>query len=300
MLHLPCFILYIPKRTGLFMAIKFIIDSASDITIDEAKDMGVSFLPLTISFDEDEYQDSVTLSHFEFYEKLIESDTLPRTSQVTPAAFTDAITEILDNGDTPIIITMSSALSGTYQSACIAASDFEEDVYVIDSANVCVGERLLIERGLELCQTISNPQKIVETLEKEKKDIRVLAVFDTLEYLKKGGRISSTVAFAGGVLSIKPAIAVVNGQIEIVGKARGSKNSNNLLRKLVSESNGIDFNRPYAVAYTGLTDVMLRKYVDDSADVWQEGGKEPPFHTVGCVIGTHVGPGAIAVSFFEK
>lgn len=281
------------------MAVKFVIDSASDITPQEALAMGVTHVPLTVTFDGREYQDSVNLTHKQFYEKLIESDSLPTTSQVTPAAFIDAIRPLVEAGDTVIVIALSSVLSGTYQSACIAATEFPGRVLVVDSLSVCVGERLLIQRALELAKTGMSAEALVERLEREKKDIRVLAVLDTLEYLKKGGRISAATAFAGGLLNIKPVITVREGAVELCGKARGSKNGNNLLRKFIQESRGVDFARPYCVAYSGLSDIMLNKYMEDNGDLWQTHVKSLPAYTVGCVIGTHVGPDAIAVAYFE-
>ncbi len=282
------------------MGIKFIIDSASDVLPSEAAELGVIHLPLTVMFGEETYRDAVDLTHEEFYEKLIESDTLPTTSQINPSGFEDAIRSVVEAGDTAIVITVSGKLSGTYQSAMIAASEFEENVFVIDSESVCVGERLLLYRGLELRYQGLSAAEIVDTLNKEKKKIRLLALLDTLEYLKKGGRISSAVAFAGNLLSIKPVVSLVEGEIVMLGKARGSKQGNNLLRDLTLRGNGIDFDKPYALAYSGLSDKLLQKYIADSAELYNTHTDELPITTVGCVIGTHAGPGAIAVAFFEK
>lgn len=282
------------------MAIKFVVDSATDILPEEAKKLGIEVVPLTVSFNGEEYQDGVTITHKEFYEKLIESDVLPTTSQATPAHFEEVFAKYVNNGDEVIVVALSSELSGTCQSACIAASEFEGRVHVVDSKNVTLGQRILVMRGLQLAETGMSAAEIAEKLDKEKEDIRLLAVLDTLEYLKKGGRISSTVAFAGELLSIKPVICVKDGKIEMCGKARGSKNGNNLLRKMVEEGNGIDFDRPVCVAYSGLSDHLLKKYIEDSSELWKQTTQELPIATVGSVIGTHVGPGAIAVSFFEK
>ena len=150
-----------------------------------------------------------------------------------------------------------------------------------------------VEAGLSAAE-------IKAQLDEEKRHIRVLALLDTLEYLKKGGRISSAVALAGNILSIKPVIAVENGEVSLVGKARGSKKGNNLLRELVENCGGINFKKPYALAYSGLSDLLLKKYIEDSAELWKENTAELPITTVGCTIGTHVGPGAIAVAFFEN
>lgn len=282
------------------MAIQFIIDSASDILPDEAKELGLIHLPLKVLIGEEEFRDSVDLSHEEFYEKLIESDTLPKTSQLPPIAFEEAYKSIVDAGDTAVVITLSGKLSGTYQSAMIAASDFEEKVFVVDSENVCIGERILILRGLELRKEGLSAAEIAAKLDEEKHQIRLLALLDTLEYLKKGGRISTATAFAGSLLSIKPVIAVEDGQVVLTGKARGSKQGNNLLRQLIARSGGINFDKPYYLAYSGMSDAVLKKYIADSTELWSGYANELPISTVGCAIGTHVGPGAIAVAFFEN
>lgn len=201
-------------------------------------------------------------------------------------------------GDAAIIITLSGKLSGTYQSACIAASEFDENVYVVDSENVAVGERALIEYALRLKDQGKDAEFIVTELESTKKDIHTIALLDTLEYLKKGGRISKTVAFAGNVLSIKPVVGVTDGEVVILGKARGSKQGNNLLIEQINKAGGIDFDMPYFLGYTGLSDALLQKYISDSKDIWMEHVESLPVFTVGGTIGTHVGPGAIALAFF--
>lgn len=282
------------------MAVSIIIDSASDILPAEAEKMGIVLIPLTVSFGDKEYRDGIDMSHTDFYEKLIESDDFPTTSQINPAVYSEYMEEILNKGDTPLVITLSGALSGTYQSACIAADDADGEVYVVDSRNVALGARILINRAVELRDQGKAASEIASILDEEKKKIRLLALLDTLEYLKKGGRISSATAFAGGVLNIKPVIAVVDGEVKLIGKARGSKNANNLLREMIKDSRGVDFTHSVCLAYSGLSDVYVKKYLEDSQDIWAGNIDEIPIVTVGAVIGTHAGPGAIAVSFFEK
>ena len=282
------------------MAVRFIIDSAADIIPAEANALGLVHLPLKVIFGEKEYSDSVDLTHNEFYEKLIESDEFPTTSQINPAVFMSAYQKIVDGGDTAVVITLSGKLSGTYQSAMIALDGFEDKVFVVDSESVCVGERILIQLGLRLRDQGLSAAEIAAELDMQKKHIRVLALLDTLEYLKKGGRISSAVAFAGNLLSIKPVIAIENGEVSLVGKARGSKKGNNLLRELITNCGGINFDKPFALAYSGLSDRLLQKYIEDSSEIWSSHAETLPISTVGCTIGTHAGPGAVAVAFFEN
>lgn len=282
------------------MAIRFIIDSAADIIPSEAKELGLIHLPLKVMFGDEEYSDAVDLTHKEFYEKLIENTDFPKTSQVNPDTFASAYQEVVDAGDTAVVITLSGKLSGTYQSAVIAAEDFEDKIFVVDSETVSIGERILIQRGLALRDEGFSASEIAEKLNQEKQQIRLLALLDTLEYLKKGGRISAAVAFAGNILSIKPVIAVENGEVSLLGKARGSKKGNNLLRELISNCGGINFDKPYSLAYSGLSDHLLRKYIEDSTELWATHTGELPINSVGCTIGSHAGPGAIAVAFFEN
>lgn len=281
------------------MAVTFIIDSASDILPEEAQDLGMIHLPLKVLFGDREYSDAVDLSHREFYEKLIECDQLPTTCQIPPADFEAAYAKVTARGDTAVVITLSAKLSGTYQSAVIAAEEYAGKVFVVNSESVCIGERILILRGLELAKAGASAEEIAAQLESEKTKMRVMALLDTLEYLKKGGRISAATAFAGSLLSIKPVIALEGGAVELIGKARGSKQGNNLLRELVNKCGGINFEKPFALAYSGISDALLQKYIADSAELWQTHTQHLPITTVGCAIGTHVGPGAIAIAFFE-
>lgn len=282
------------------MAVRLIIDSASDMLPSEAEQLGAVYMPLTVSFGGEEYRDAVDLSHKEFYEKLVESDALPSTSQIPPAEFEAVYRRVTGEGDDVLVITLSGKLSGTYQSAVIAAESYKGRVFVVDSENVCIGERILVLRAAELLKEGLSAGEAAAKLDEEKHHIRLLALLDTLEYLKKGGRISATVAFAGGLLAIKPVVAVENGEVVLIGKARGSKNGNNLIRELVEKCGGVNFEKPYALAYSGLSDELLKKYISDSADLWKEHSDSLPISSVGCAIGTHAGPGAIAVSFFEE
>ena len=270
--------------------IRFITDSASDMNHPRED---VTILPLHIRFGDDEYADGVTISHREFYEKLIECDTLPTTSLVSPAVFEDAYEQAVSAGETVIVITISGKLSGTCQSARIAAEDYEGKVFVVDSMNATIGERILVEYGLQLKDQGKSAEEIVSILEKEKSKIHTMGLLDTLEYLKKGGRISSTVAFIGG------ALAVSDGEIIMLGKARGSKNGSNFLIREIEKADGVDFSRPFCLGYTGLSDELLQKYIHDSEHLWKDYAKELPISTLGATIGTHVGPGAVAVAFFE-
>ena len=259
----------------------------------------VSVVPLTVHFGAEEFVDGVTIDHKAFYEKLVETDVHPTTSQATPADFMTEYEKAAQAGESAVVITLSAKLSGTYQSAVIAAADYE-NIYVVDSSSVTIGGAILTELALQLLDQGLDAREIAGRLEDAKGKIRLVALLDTLEYLKKGGRISKTVAFAGAVLNIKPVVSVIDGEIQMLGKARGSKMGNNLLVQEIEKAGGVDFSRPVLLGYTGLSDALLLKYIEDSRRLWEGGLEQVRYTTVGSVIGTHAGPGAIAVAFFTK
>lgn len=283
------------------MPTQLIVDSASDLDAAYARQNDVTIVPLRTIFPDGEYLQGVNMTAGEFYEKLAKSAEIPCTSQATPFEFERVFDEVVASGDEAVVITLSSKLSGTYESARAAASKHPGRIFAVDSLSVSIGEHLLVERALALRDSGAGASEIAEALEKERGDIRVIAALDTLEYLQKGGRISSAVAVAGNLLSIKPVIAIVEGEVQVIGKARGPKKSNDLLRSKVSEAGGINFDKPFRLGYTGLSDSMLRKYVRDSEDR-HAGHVEDELKVthIGSVIGTHAGPGAVAIAFFGK
>lgn len=277
--------------------VNIIVDSTADITEDVKERLTV--VPLTLRFGDEEYIEGVTIQKKEFYQKLIESDVLPKTSQAAPADFEDVFEKIVAAGESAVVITLSSKLSGTWQSAMIAAREYEDSVYVVDSRSVAIGAAILAKLALRLVDEGMGAREIAERLEKEREKICLIAMLDTLEYLKKGGRISAAAAFAGGVLSIKPVVCIREGEIVVLGKARGSKQGNNLLVSEIKKTGGIDFTKPILLGYTGLDDTLLQKYIEDSKALWEEGISSLETTMIGSVIGTHAGPGAVAVAFFS-
>ena len=279
------------------MKVRIIVDSTADLI--PAVKSWLTVVPLTVHFGEEEYIDGVTITHKEFYEKLVETDVLPSTSQATPAAFSRVFEETANAGESAVVLTLSSKLSGTCQSAVIAAENYE-NIYVVDSDSVAIGTGILAELALQLADSGMDAKEIADSLEKEKKKVRIIAMVDTLEYLKRGGRVSKTVAFAGGILNIKPVLSVVEGEIIMLGKARGSKQGNNLLVAEIEKAGGVDFDKPVLLGYTGLSDILLQKYMEDSKELWAHSKSALNTTAIGSVIGTHAGPGAIAAAFFKK
>ena len=279
------------------MSVRIIVDSTVDMP-DELKDQFL-IVPLTVRFGDEEFIDGVTIDKKRFYERLVESDVRPTTSQATPDAFQRVFADVAKNGDSAVVITISSKLSGTYQSACIAAEDYD-NIYVVDSLNVATGSGVLAEYALQCVDRGMGARELAEHLTKVREDVYVIALLDTLEYLKKGGRISKTVAFAGGVLNIKPVVSVVDGEVVLIGKARGSRQGNNLLVEKINACGGVDFSKPVLLGYTGISDALLRKYMDDSRALWEGSTSDIDVTLVCSVIGTHVGPGAIVATFFKN
>ena len=280
------------------MSLKIVLDSTTDLVPELAGKFEV--VPLTVNFGEEEFIDGVTITREEFYAKLIESDVIPTTSQATPEAFENVFKKIVENGDEVLCITVASKLSGTYQSACIAAEEFPGKVRVVDSKTVAIGSAILAEFALSLLEKGLSAEEIEAELIKNRDDIIIVALIDTLEYLTKGGRLSKTAAFAGSLLNIKPVVSVEDGEINVLGKARGSKQGNNLLIKEIEKAGGVDFSMPLLLGYTGHDPYMLEKYKEDSRFLWEGNAENLRETCIGSVIGTHVGPGAVAVAFFKK
>lgn len=279
------------------MSVRIVTDSAADVT--PAAKARITAVPLTLFFGQQEYADGVTITHAEFYQKLVESEVLPTTSQPNPTLFEDVYAQAAAAGDSVVVITISSGISGTYQSACIAAEDYD-NVFVVDSQNAALATGCLAQRALELADCGLEAREIAAILEREKKNLRLFAVLDTLEYLKKGGRISGAVAFVGGMLSIKPMITLEGGKVAVVAKPRGNKMGNKMMIAEIEKAGGIDRSKPFLLGYTGLEDTLLQSFIADSADAWEGCERPLPQTVVGSAIGTHVGPGAVAVAFFAN
>lgn len=283
------------------MTVRIITDSGSDCLQGEHPQLDV--LPLSVGFGSTVYQADVELTRERFYELLVEGDDFPTTGQVNPYAFSQAIARAQEAGEDVVIISLSSKLSGTYQSACTAAAEAGDatEVHVVDTENVTLGMKILIQYALRLLDEGKTAAEIARAVEEARDRVCVVALLDTLEYLKRGGRISAAAGTVGELLSIKPVITVRDGEVAVLGKARGSKNGRNLLRQQVEAAGGIDFDMPLLLGYSGLSDKLLRKYLADSRSVWE--GKiaeeDIPAVMVGATIGTHVGPGAVAVAFFK-
>lgn len=279
------------------MAVKFIIDAGCDLNQQQAESMGVKLIPMTIRFGAEEYRSGVNISNKEFYEKLTTSKENPTTSQPTPYEYEQAYEKVVSAGDEAVVLCVSSALSGTYQSATIAADGYEDRIYVIDTRAVSLGQKILLDYAIGLRDKGMSAKEIFEELELKKQDIRVYGAVETLEYLIRGGRLSKAAGAVGSVLGIRPVLYLTDGGLGVAGKARGPKAAITMTHKLMAET-GIDYSLPFAVGYTGNDASVLEPFLNAPDSVWT--GMETPVFNVGSTVGTHTGPGLFLAAFFHK
>ena len=265
------------------MAVQLMSDSACDLSQAEAKTLGVTVLPLKTRIDGVEYLDGVTITPAEFYDKLEHCKELPTTSQLSPAEFEDAFRPAVEHGDEVVVLTLAGKLSGTAQSAAIAAEAFPGRVFVVDSDTVTIGQQILLRYAVRLRAQGLTARQIAQELERI-----------------KSGRLSKTAGFAGTLLNIKPVISVEAGEVKVAGKARGSRQSDNMLTEFIRKKGGIDFSLPVMLAFSGTDDALLKGYIENSRALWQEHLESLPVTMIGSTISTHAGPGAIAVAFFAR
>ena len=278
------------------MGIQIVVDSTADMRPEVAAK--VAIVPLSVQFGEKTYVSGVDITSLQVYEMLAQSDVLPTTSQPAPFLFEEAFEKAVSEGHEVICLTCSGKLSGTHQSANIAAAEFEGKVHVVDSNTIALGLGIMAEYAVGLAEQNVSAAEILDKLKEKREKVRLLALVDTLEYLKKGGRISSAVALAGGLLNIKPVISVNDGEIKLLGKARGVRQGNTLLNQEIAKAGGVDFSLPVMLGYTGTQEDQLQKYIQESNDLWAAYDGNLPVAVVGSVVGTHAGPGAVAVGFF--
>jgi len=279
------------------MAIKILTDSTSDILPQEAAQRGLALVPLRVAFGEELFRDNVDITHSEFYAKLAQAEALPTTSQPTPDDFLPFFEAARDNGDQLICILLSGGLSGTVQSATIAKdiADYD-DIYVVDSCQAVIGLRLLVDLACLLRDEGKSAAEIVAELESARQRVRLYAMVDTLEYLHKGGRLSSASAVAGTLLKVKPLISL-NSTLSVVGKAMGIKAALKQLMGYLGEELKNDPRLPLYLGYT-CTEGNCQQFQALVAETYP--GLATEIHSVGAVIGAHVGPGATTFAYLEQ
>lgn len=279
------------------MSLRIVVDSTADMP-EEIKSQ-FTIVPLNVSFGDEHYIDGVTIDRTTFYKKLEGSSELPKTSQPSPDAYMRVFEEAKQAGDTLVVLAVSSKLSGTYQSAMIAAQEYPDNVYVVDTLHVANAFGIIAEYALQLANEGKSAQEIADAVIAVRSKVELFALVDTLEYLQKGGRVSKTAAFAGTLLSLKPIVCIKDGALGMLGKARGMKQGQQMLAKEMLASD-IDFDKPYLMAYSGLSDEKLQKFIADNTDLWAHGSQSVRSVQLCSVVGTHAGPGAVVAAFFKK
>ena len=279
--------------------IRILTDSASDILPAEAEQLGVTVIPLNVTLEDGTVlRDGVDMTPTEYYGIMAQCRKLPTTSQPSPELFERFFTEAAAAGDEVIGIFLSHELSGTYQCAKLAADMTNVDnVIFIDSENVCLGEAQRVRLAIRLREAGKTAGQIAAVLEHAKEHLHLVAVIDDLKYLRKGGRLPAAVAVAGGMLGIKPLIAIKEGKVAMAGKARGLPGAYVALFKKIEEMGGINEAVPALAGYTVSTreTTPILTYLQDNLQT-----AEPLVRQIGCVIGTHAGPGAFGLAFFDQ
>lgn len=278
--------------------IYIITDSTSDISQVQAAKQDFIVVPLHNMFGQEEYLDGVTISTEEFYQRLATVEELPTTSQPSPEEFLTHFNKIKAEGSSAVVITISGKLSGTYQSACIAKDICEYDeIYIMDSLSASIGLNCLVQYAKIMREQGMSAKDIAVELEAKKAKVKVIALVDTLKYLKKGGRLSASAALAGTLLNIKPIIEVADGLVVVAAKARGLKSAYKKVIDLVEEAGGIDHSYPYCIGYTG--DASATENFEAYAKEYTNQSTISNI-AIGSTIGVHAGPGACAIAFFSK
>jgi DegV family protein with EDD domain len=280
------------------MGVRILTDSTSDISINEAKQMNITLVPLKVIFGDKEYKEGVDITIEGFYEKLIKAEILPTTSQPSPEDFLEYFKEAKETGDSIIVLVISAKLSGTYQSAMIAKemADYEE-IHIIDSNTTTCSLRMLVDQAVKLRDEGAGAKDIVDDLLKLRERIVLLAMVDTLEYLHKGGRLSKSSTILGTLLKFKPLITVKEGVVGLIGKERGVNKAIGHIVDLIEENGGIDEAYPLYVGYAAVEDQsnLLKDKLIEKFNI-----KNMSVFPIGCVVGTHAGPGACMVTYVKK
>lgn len=276
------------------MAIRIIIDSASDYTKEEAEREGMLFVPMGVAFEEDAYLDGVNLTKEEFYDRLIERGENPVSSQPSPQHLMEAFQTVVDAGDYGILLTMGSSLSGTYQTAKLIADEYDGRIAVIDSETISVAERLLARTAIQIAREASSLEEAVEAIRDKIRHLYFFGYMDQLEYLKRGGRISPAMNFMANLFSVKAIIYIYNNTFELYKRARGKQKGWMELAKILREKAGIERDS-VLFGYTGYSDRYPKEFMRQYPEL---AVSEENIFPIGPTIGTHAGPGALAVAFF--
>lgn len=279
--------------------IKIICDSLSDVPKDILEKYDIEVVPLTVIVDGKEYKDGIDITKEEFYKILRDEKVYPKTSQATYAQFTEVFEKYIKQGKEIIYISGSSSATGTYQSANMAKNDLDTDnIYTYDSQTFSFGIGYLVVKAAELAKEGKSPNDIIEILNDIREKSYLLFSVDTLDYLKNGGRISSTKATIGSILNIKPILDVKDGLVSSVAQVRGKKNVISKMIELVKENCGEDLSNQ--IIYIGYSDDFKEKEKLTDAIKEEFNPIDIQYFMVGTCIGAHSGPGVTGLLAFKK
>ena len=277
--------------------IRLIMDSTCDFTQEFINQHNIEIVPLSVLFGNEVYKETIDLSIEEFYQKMASSKELPKTSQPAPQLFLEAFEKARASKDQLIVLTISSGISGTYQSACMAkAMCTDQEIEVIDTKSVSIGIQIQVLEILKMIEQGKEYHDIVAQARENVNHVRLIALINTLENLIKGGRLSKVEGMVGSLISIKPFITFdEEGKLETLGKSRGTRKGIATMIDTM-KSHDLDEGKAMACGYTGVNEALEQflKANDDARFV-------PALNTaIGAVIGTHAGANACAAAYFVK
>ncbi len=280
------------------MSVRIITDSASDISKEYGERLGARVIPLRFFFGEDSYRDGIDMGPDEFYKRMKEEEELPKTSQITPFEYHEIFEEETKDGNEAVYLAISSGVSGSAGNAAATAEEFDGKVKVFDTGHFCISQRVLTEYAKRLADEGLDASQIIEKLKEASDKVRIIAVFETLENLRRGGRISSASAFFGDMLGIRLMITISEGIVKVLGKARGMKKAMKEMRDYIRKEE-IDLSMPYAFGYTGSDPGNMDAFIGNNKDLFG-GNTDVEVSRVGATVGTYAGDGAIAAAYFVK
>lgn len=277
--------------------IRILVDSSADYTVEQLKERNMELVPITVDFNGNSYHDGIDITSDVFYDMLTNSEEFPKTAQPSPQDYLDYFEDAKEKGDSIVCLCLSSSLSGTYQSACLAKNMAEYDeIHIVDTRTATLAIRLLAETACNLREEGKTALEIFEILETLKTKTKIVAALDTLEYLQKGGRLSKAAATIGELANLKPLITVTEeGSIAVTAKALGRNKALVTLMKQIKEFD-MDTNYPIYSLYTygeENTQKIEEKAIASGITISER-------LQIGATIGAHVGPGAYGLVFIQK
>ncbi len=275
--------------------IRLIIDSTADLTAQEIEDLGVTVIPMKVCVDDKEYLAGVNLQNEEFFDLLKKCKTLPHTTQINQDEYQNIIKPFLDKGEDVFVMSLSSGLSGSFNSLRLASEELNSaHLEIFDTQNVTLGFKVLVFEALKLIKSGVSLHELKAKMEELKQKCRLIAVVDNVKYLIKGGRLSLVAGIAVTALNIKPIVTIKNGKVVVLSKGIGY---NHAIKNLIKNLSNIDLEKSICIAHSNdLTRFeQFKKEIEKALNIKCEGCTG-----IGPIIGTHAGPGCVAIAYLEK